>query len=482
MTTDQEKKFRLYPRKWDEDDEGIWRLYNADPFFGEWEPEFFKNISELQFEGIKREIRKTAIEFVKCFTCGGDCQQVMVKEDGCLYLDVGLCDNGLKYRIKQKLDELTRRNPNTNAEALQQWAEKEETANWERAIIEAHHAGEIVSAKYLRDKLAKSQPSSPFFHPFQEFDRVDDPSKPISWTIDGLIPDQSIVSFHGDRESLKSFCALDLALSVATGTDFFGHKTRQGPVFYLAPEGSTGLGVRRDAWLKEHDWFGCYVPFYKRGGSFSFTKDEDKHWLANELNRSRVFQPRLVIFDTLGQSLGAADENSASDINRIARWLNDLKIEHDCCFLWIDHSGHDGNRARGSSAKGAALDVEFHIKRKGNQITLRNTKMKDAPRATTIHLEAKPRYDSLILEQVTPEPTHAEVLLAEIGKAYDMREAVIRQSFYSVCSAKTQAAKQKAFQRALEKLVNDGQIEKSICETDGELVLKTTNGYTHPPL
>ena len=99
-----------------------------------------------------------------------------------------------------------------------------------------------------------------------------------------------------------------------------------------------------------------------------------------------------------------------------------------------------------------------------------------------IHLEAKAKYDSLILEQVKPEPSHAEVLLAEIGKADGMREAVIRQSFYSVCSAKTQAAKQKAFQRALEKLFSDGLVTQSTCDTAGELVLKTTSGHTHPPL
>ena len=363
-----------------------------------------------------------------------------------------------------------------------EWATREGTKRWENEIIEYYDDDEIVSASFLQKKLNTAKPSSPFYHPFEQFDRVDEPTKPIAWTVEGVIPDQSLISFHGDRESLKSFCAVHLALCVSTGTDFFGHKTRQGPVLYLAPEGSTGLGVRRDAWLKENYWFGCYVPFYKRGGSFSFTNSEDRNWLADELNRSRVFQPRLVIFDTLGQSLGDADENSASDINRIARYLNDLKIAHDCSFLWIDHSGHDGNRARGSSAKGAALDAEFLIKRKGDQITFKNTKMKDAPRAEPLFLQAKPKQGSLILEQATPEPTHADVLIKVISEAQDHTETAIRQSFYVACTAKTPAAKQKAFQRALDKLVTDGSVCKSNCETVGELVLKTTSGHTHPPL
>nr|BDD46942.1 hypothetical protein 5 [Paracoccaceae bacterium] len=481
MTTDQEKKFRLYPRKWEED-EGKWLLHNADRFFRFWLPEDFADIPHSDLRGVQREICGKTVNFIKCIHHEQECWQIMILENGVLEVDTGLCDVCHKQDIQKKYEKLKSERPNKDDKYLLETAIILADHRRDENILEYYNAGEIVSARFLREKLNSAQKSSPFYHPFEQFDQIDEPTKPLAWTVEGLIPDQSIVSFHGDRESLKSFCALDLALSVATGTDFFGHKTKQGPVFYLAPEGSTGLGVRRDAWLKEHEWFGCYVPFYKRGGGFSFTDENDRHWLANELNREPEFSPRLIIFDTLGQSLGAADENSASDINRIARYLNDLKIAHDCCFLWIDHSGHDGNRARGSSAKGAALDVEFHIKRKGDQISLRNTKMKDAPRAKTIHLEAKPRYDSLILEQVTPEPTHAEVLLAEIGKADDMREAVIRRSFYSVCSAKTQAAKQKAFHRALEKLVNDGHIEQSLCETNGELVLKTTGGHTHPPL
>ena len=447
MTTDQEKKFRLYPHKSDVE-AGI--VHNNDIFFHYHSPERLK--SEIQngwkLEGSTREFRGRKFEFVTCLH-HDDCFTLSSLEDGALFLSTGICDTNLAQETEARLIELINQFPEQEKNKLRHAAKSNALKKWQDEIISYIGSDGTASSELIKRKLKAAEPSSQYIHPFKGFDRVDEDAKAIGWTVEGLIPNKALVSFHGERESLKSFCALHLALSVATGSEYFGNKTRQGPVLYLAPEGSTGLGIRRDAWLKEHDWFGCYVPFYKRGGSFSFTNEDDKHWLATQLNNVRDFEPRLVIFDTLGQSLGEADENSASDINRIARYLNDLKIAHDCCFLWIDHSGHDGNRARGSSAKGAALDVEFHIKRKGNQITLRNTKMKDAPRAKTIHLEAKAKYDSLILEQVAPEPTHADVLLAKIGKADDMREAVIRQSCYSVCSAKTQAAKQKAFQRAL---------------------------------
>jgi hypothetical protein len=46
--------------------------------------------------------------------------------------------------------------------------------------------------------------------------------------------------------------------------------------------------------------------------------------------------------------------------------------------LLVHHSGHNsGDRARGSSALKAALDVEYKISKKGDVVTMKNTKVKD---------------------------------------------------------------------------------------------------------
>lgn len=439
-----DKKIKLYPHK-DEVEAGL--LFNEDPFFGNFYPE---NLEAMNLDVAFRKIGPKNVPHLKCHLCNNPkCLMIaLIEPDGQLNFDFHHC------KFDERADE----------------------------ILDCVANGEIISGDFLKDKLASAKPSTPYRHPFESFDRVDQGAQAISWTVDGIIPNKSLCSIYGSSESLKSFLAIDIGACVATGTPFKGRATRQGPVLYFAPEGSTGVPIRRDAWMKENGWSDCFVPFYSRGGSFCFSSQNDRDYLADMLAfTSKYWQPRLVIFDTLGQSLGDADENSASDINRIARFLNDLKIAHDCSFIWIDHSGHETKRTRGSSAKTGALDAEFFVARKGDQITVTNTKMKDAPRCKPITLEAIQKHNSLILVEAKPDPSHADVLLEIMQVSIDASEQIIREKFYSLCSAETSAAKQKAFKRAVEKLIQDNLISKDEANGLAKLVLKTKAGHT-PPL
>ena len=483
MTTDEDKKFQLYPRKWEYED-GEWSLHNPDPFFSAYEPEWFEtHLSKAwQLVGSMRQIQGKPVQFVKCLHHEGDCWQIMLVEHGVLEAISEFCDTELKNKIGLERDQLKAQYPDKSDEIISSTAINNATKKWERDLLEHYKHGEIVSANALKKKLNSAKPSSPFFHPFKGFEKVDAPTVPMSWTIQGLIPDKSIGAIYGERESLKSFLTLDMALCVATGTPFNDAATRQGSVLYFAPEGSTGIGVRRDAWKAQNGWENKFVPFYSRGGSFSFTSQKDRDYLADLLAFAHEFAPRLVIFDTLGQSLGDADENSASDINKIARFLNDLKLAHDCSFLWVDHSGHESKRARGSSAKGGALDFEYFVKRKCDQIEVTNTKMKDAPRGKSFTMEAVPYHGSLVLNHVAPTPSHADLLMAIVAEASDHCEKELRATFYDKTTASTQDAKQKAFQRSVGKLLEDEKIMKIEVGQSTKLVLKTSSGHTHPPL
>ena len=196
--------------------------------------------------------------------------------------------------------------------------------------------------------------------------------------------------------------------------------------------------------------------------------------MANTLSFvTERWTPRLVVFDTLGQSLGSYDENSASDMNLIARYLNDLTIHHSCSFLLVDHSGHESKRARGSSAKRGAWDAEFFVSRKDDLITVKNTKMKDAPTAKDFTMQLVQSHNSLVLKETKTPTTHVDVLrnLIEKNPCYD--ETQIRQTFYETCAAKTPEARQKAFQRSLDKLVGQGIVSKLISDGETKLALKT---------
>ena len=299
----------------------------------------------------------------------------------------------------------------------------------------------------------------------------------MEWTVEGFIPNKSLGSLYGEPESFKSLLAVHLGCCVATGDDFFGHKVRQGVVLYIAPEGGTGLPSRIEAWKNRNGWAGCYVPFFTKSSSFDLTSEDDREMLSNELLKRKEWQPRLIIIDTLGQSLGNADENSASDINKIARFINDLKVTHDCAFLWVDHSGHSKDRARGTSAKRAALDVEFHIKRSGNAVSINNTKMKDAPRTARLKVNTVIDELGIGLIEAEQEPTNTDLLqnIIETEGLSEVEE--IKECFYKKTPSASKEAKRKAFNRSKQNLIENGLIE----EVETKLVLKTLTGHD-PPL
>ena len=479
MTNKLIEAHKLYPNlhelEWGE-------MHNDDPFFRFMYPEDFKKHEQKGWgcRGCEKEIRGHKISFVECVD-HADCWAIAFEErDGSL--EIAYCEDHIQRSIEDKIADFEKDDPFLNMDVVREKVTKQKLDEYEEYFVQLHANNKIISAKALERKITNAQPSSLFFHPFEGFEKVDAPTVPMSWTVQDLIPDKSIGAIYGERESLKSFLALDLALSVATGTPFNGAATRQGSVLYFAPEGSTGIGIRRDAWKAQNGWENKFVPFYSRGGSFSFTSQHDRDYLADLLAFAHDFAPRLVIFDTLGQSLGDADENSASDINKIARFLNDLKLAHDCSFLWVDHSGHESKRVRGSSAKGGALDFEYYVKRKGDQIEVTNTKMKDAPRSKSFTMEAVPSHGSLVLKHVAPNPSHADLLIAIITEASDHCEKRLRASFYEKTTASTQEAKQKAFQRSVGKLIEEEKIAKVEVGQSTKLVLKTSAGHTHPPL
>ena len=58
----------------------------------------------------------------------------------------------------------------------------------------------------------------------------------------------TLAELYGDSNTGKSFVALDLAFSVATGCQWHGEAVRQGGVLYFAGEGEGGLYRRKRAW------------------------------------------------------------------------------------------------------------------------------------------------------------------------------------------------------------------------------------------
>lgn len=209
-----------------------------------------------------------------------------------------------------------------------------------------------------------------------------DKLRPVSWLVRGYVEADSLALVYGEPGHGKSFLAIDLAASIASGTPWHGAETKAGAVFYIAGEGHNGLARRFKAWETQRGASLAGVPLYVSRRSAPL---DDKASAAEVLRTVDTLAtetgqtPALIVVDTLARCFGG-DENSATDIGAFVANLDALRHRWRATVLVVHHSGKDSTRgARGSTALRGAVDAEYRVtKDPAGTVTLEATKMKDA--------------------------------------------------------------------------------------------------------
>jgi hypothetical protein len=238
---------------------------------------------------------------------------------------------------------------------------------------------------------------------------------PPAWLIDGLVPAHGLSVLYGAPATGKSFLAIDWALSVATGSPWLGQDVQPRWVVYIAGEGKAGLAARARAWWLAHD-----RPDLGR-----------IRWLPEAVNLRDPAQierarqtlailpevPGLVVVDTVARSLAGGDENSARDVGEFIAAIDGLR--RDGAALAVHHSGHNGDRERGSSALRGAADLLARIERDGrsSRVTLKCDKLKEAAEWEPIPVAMEPAHGSLVLSRIV-EREHARDDLQDRVEAF----------------------------------------------------------------
>jgi hypothetical protein len=205
---------------------------------------------------------------------------------------------------------------------------------------------------------------------------------PTSWLIEGHLECDTLAVMYGEPKSGKTFVALDMALSVASGTLFHNKITQQGAVVYVAGEGLSGLRRRTKAWCIEHDADPLLLPvLWSRKGQVLTDKNETLA-LSKDIAflTEQVGEPvRLIVIDTLNRNFGGADENSTKDMTAFVSNLDVLRTEHKATILVIHHSGlSNSDRSRGSSVLFGAIDANMKVARKQDTVMFSVEVLKDA--------------------------------------------------------------------------------------------------------
>jgi hypothetical protein len=208
-----------------------------------------------------------------------------------------------------------------------------------------------------------------------------------TYLIDGIVPESAVGVIIGSWGSLKTFHAIDISLTIASGTgDYHGRAAQSGAVCYIAGEGAGGIGKRVRAWRNRHKReVGKHSPFFLIRRHVDFLTAEGIADLVETLQAIEgeygvIF--KLVVVDTVSRALNGKDEDASTFSKLIfAGEIVKERMGNGCSVLLIHHKGKDATRGgRGSSVIEANADFILDIDRKdkadGN-CTLTIAKLKD---------------------------------------------------------------------------------------------------------
>lgn len=246
----------------------------------------------------------------------------------------------------------------------------------EGAIVDA------IEVEVPPPKELAAEPEEPKERLFVSVGELVDNLQPIQWLIEDYIETDSLSLIYGAPGGGKSFVTVGMACCIATGTPWHGHPVKQGSVFYIAGEGHNGLARRFAAWSKNAGVSLKGAPLFKSRRAVSIFNEASAKELHDEITvmvEQTGVVPSLVVIDTVARNFGDGDENSTSDMGKFVEHL-DTWVRHPfgCNVNLVHHSGHNMDRARGSSALKAALDAEYSVVNEGGAVALTATKMKDA--------------------------------------------------------------------------------------------------------
>jgi putative DNA primase/helicase len=179
----------------------------------------------------------------------------------------------------------------------------------------------------------------------------------LSFLIKDILPESSgLVLIYGAPGSFKSFSALDIALSIATGKDWHNHQVKSCPVLYLAAEGQSGVLKRIEAWRK---YWGIELENFNL---LPMPCLIDNPAELNELmDLMKIIRPRVIFLDTLARSM-LGDENSTLDMGKVVIACDRIREEIGAMVILIHHTGKDETKgARGAIALTGATDTAFRI-------------------------------------------------------------------------------------------------------------------------
>lgn len=212
--------------------------------------------------------------------------------------------------------------------------------------------------------------------PFHSF-AVLDVEKP-QWLVEGIWQKGTYGMIAGEPKTYKSVQATDLALSVASGRPFLGHFNvpETGAVLYVQEENNVQtvqdrvFKIASQKCLLTSTPTGLALPndlpiYFSNNFGINLTEKNSKQLIEDTIKK---IKPILVILDPLYMMMGTVDENNATEVSELLKWLTHLRNVYGVSILLCHHynkgngNSRGGQRVRGSSAFHAWVESAIYVK------------------------------------------------------------------------------------------------------------------------
>jgi hypothetical protein len=185
-----------------------------------------------------------------------------------------------------------------------------------------------------------------------------DSLKPPEWLVEDTIPTDAFVLLWGLWGAGKTFLALDLALSIATGQRWHGKVVKHGPVVYVAGEGVRGLNQRRRDWATRYHKGEAVADFYVLPASLPMLDPTQVTAFGDQIETTVGRPPVMIVIDTLARCTAGGNENDQLDMGTFVSNCDQLRTRFpEAVVLVLHHPSKAGVAPRGSTVLTGAAET-----------------------------------------------------------------------------------------------------------------------------
>lgn len=284
------------------------------------------------------------------------------------------------------------------------------------------------------------------------------------WLVEQLWGESAVGVIGGAPKCSKTWLALDLALSVATGTPCLGKYAvpQPGPVLVYLAEDALPVVRERVETMARHRGLGLDGIQIHVITVATLRLDRGPH-RERLMETAKRIRPRLLLLDPLVR-LHGIDENHATAVAELLAYFRSLQRKLDLSVVLVHHTRKNaaggvaaGQGLRGSSDLHAFGDSNLYLRRSRERLVLSN-EHRAAPASPSVYLE---------LVATDAETTH----LAVVAELHDEQHRSLQERVLALLAQGTALSRVKLRERlsvknerlgeALESLERSGQLRRT---------------------